>query len=93
MMSRNVICTCVIIVMYNFMLIFQNSRKSRTTLILEALSKADLPNLESYHNHSLPPTRTHLLTSFVKLAEKELVFLINWAKNVPGMLIYYLLSV
>ncbi|XP_045161542.2 estrogen receptor-like isoform X2 [Mercenaria mercenaria] len=62
----------------------KNSRKSRTTLIIEALSKADLPNLESYHNHSLPPTRTHLLTSFVKLAEKELVFLINWAKNVPG---------
>lgn len=62
----------------------KNSRKSRTTLIIEALSKADLPNLESYHNHSLPPTRTHLLTSFIKLAEKELVFLINWAKNVPG---------
>uniref|UniRef100_A0AAU6R4V3 Estrogen receptor n=1 Tax=Corbicula fluminea TaxID=45949 RepID=A0AAU6R4V3_CORFM len=62
----------------------KNSRKSRTTLIIEALSKAELPNLESYHNHTLPPTRTHLLTSFVKLAEKELVFLINWAKNVPG---------
>ncbi|KAL4237268.1 Estrogen receptor [Mactra antiquata] len=62
----------------------KNSRKSRTTLIIEALSKADLPNLESYHNHSLPPTREHLLASFVKLAEKELVFLINWAKNVPG---------
>lgn len=62
----------------------KNSRKSRTTLIIEALSKADMPPLESYHNHSLPPTRQHLLASFVKLAEKELVYLINWAKNVPG---------
>ncbi|KAL4239286.1 Estrogen receptor [Mactra antiquata] len=61
-----------------------DSRKSHTTMIIEALSKTDLPNLESYHNHSLPPTRDHLLASFVKLAEKELVFLINWSINVPG---------
>ncbi|KAH3711682.1 hypothetical protein DPMN_071354 [Dreissena polymorpha] len=62
----------------------KNSRKSRTSLILEALGKAEMPRLESFHNHNLPPTKAHLLTSFVNLAEKELVNLINWAKNVPG---------
>lgn len=62
----------------------KNPRKSRTSSLLEALSKAELPNLVSYHNHNAPPTRVHLLNSLVKIAEKELVFLINWAKNLPG---------
>ncbi|KAL3872831.1 hypothetical protein ACJMK2_036026 [Sinanodonta woodiana] len=59
-------------------------RKPRTSVILEALNKADFPSFESFHNYNLPPTKVHLLTSLVKLAERELVFLINWAKNVPG---------
>ncbi|KAK3591620.1 hypothetical protein CHS0354_013804 [Potamilus streckersoni] len=59
-------------------------RKPRTNAILEALNKADFPNFESFHDHNLSPTKAHLLTSLVKLAERELVFLINWAKNVPG---------
>ena len=64
--------------------IFQNARKSQTALILEALKKADLPLLKGFHNHSVPPTRLHLLNSLVKIAERELVLLIEWAKNVPG---------
>ena len=67
-----------------FIFSLQNPRKSRTSFLIEALSKAELPNLVSYHNHNIPPTRTHLLNSLVKIAEKELVFLINWAKNLPG---------
>ena len=64
--------------------ILQSARKSQTALILEALKKADLPLLKGFHNHSLPPTRLHLLNSLVKIAERELVLLIEWAKNVPG---------
>ncbi|BFZ07427.1 hypothetical protein BsWGS_10465 [Bradybaena similaris] len=60
------------------------AKRSRTASILEALQKADLPVLESYHNHSLPATRVHLLNTLIKLADRELVYLINWAKNVPG---------
>lgn len=63
---------------------FQSPRRSETTSILDALSKADMPIVESYHNHNIPPSRVHLLNSLVKLAERELVHLINWAKNVPG---------
>ena len=62
----------------------QSPRRSETTTILDALSKADMPIVESYHNHNIPPSRVHLLNSLVKLAERELVHLINWAKNVPG---------
>lgn len=62
----------------------QNSRRSQTSVILDALVKADMPVLDSHHNHSLPPTKVHLLNSLTKLAERELVHLINWAKNVPG---------
>ncbi|XP_048259490.1 uncharacterized protein LOC125384427 isoform X3 [Haliotis rufescens] len=60
------------------------AKRSRCHMILEALQKADLPVLESYHNHNLPPTRIHLLNTLVKLADRELVYLINWAKHVPG---------
>ncbi|VDI74939.1 estrogen receptor alpha [Mytilus galloprovincialis] len=62
----------------------KSPRRSETSAILDALSKADMPIVESYHNHNMPPSRTHLLNSLVKLAERELVQLINWAKNVPG---------
>ncbi|KAJ8308689.1 hypothetical protein KUTeg_013563 [Tegillarca granosa] len=61
-----------------------NPRRSQTVAILDALAKADLPVVESFHNHGLPPSRVHLLNSLSKLAERELVHLINWAKNVPG---------
>uniref|UniRef100_A0A0B6ZVF0 Estrogen receptor n=1 Tax=Arion vulgaris TaxID=1028688 RepID=A0A0B6ZVF0_9EUPU len=60
------------------------AKRSRSASILEALQKADLPVLESYHNHSLPATRVHLLNTLIKLADRELVYLINWAKHVPG---------
>ncbi|CAL1532147.1 unnamed protein product [Lymnaea stagnalis] len=62
----------------------QAAKRSRSASILEALQKADLPVLESYHNHSLPATRVHLLNTLIKLADRELVYLINWAKHVPG---------
>uniref|UniRef100_K1QUU5 Estrogen receptor n=1 Tax=Magallana gigas TaxID=29159 RepID=K1QUU5_MAGGI len=62
----------------------KSARKSQTVTILQALNKAALPVLESHHNHGQPPTKVHLLNSLVKLAERELVHLINWAKNVPG---------
>ncbi|KAK3093364.1 hypothetical protein FSP39_014570 [Pinctada imbricata] len=62
----------------------KNARRSQTTVILAALNKAELPMLEGFHNHNLPPTKLHLLNSLIKLAERELVHLINWAKNVPG---------
>ncbi|XP_050404986.1 estrogen receptor isoform X3 [Patella vulgata] len=60
------------------------AKRSRAYAILEALQKADLPVLESYHNHNLPPSRIHLLNTLIKLADRELVYLINWAKHVPG---------
>ncbi|KAK7504215.1 hypothetical protein BaRGS_00004519 [Batillaria attramentaria] len=61
-----------------------NAKRARCASIVEALQKADLPVLESYHNHNEPPTRVHLLNTLIKLADSELVFLINWAKHVPG---------
>nr|KAG5711984.1 hypothetical protein BaRGS_026425 [Batillaria attramentaria] len=62
----------------------KNAKRARCASIVEALQKADLPVLESYHNHNEPPTRVHLLNTLIKLADSELVFLINWAKHVPG---------
>jgi estrogen receptor alpha len=60
------------------------AKRSRSASILEALQKADLPVIDSYHNHGLPATRVHLLNTLIKLADRELVYLINWAKHVPG---------
>ncbi|XP_033733856.1 estrogen receptor gamma-like isoform X1 [Pecten maximus] len=62
----------------------KSSRRSQTSTILDILAKADLPTIESFHNHNVPPTKVHLLNSLTKLSERELVHLINWAKNVPG---------
>jgi len=62
----------------------KTSKRSRSASILEALQKADFPVMDSYHNHSLPATRVHLLNTLIKLADRELVYLINWAKHVPG---------
>nr|ABQ96884.1 estrogen receptor [Nucella lapillus] len=59
-------------------------KRSHSAPILEALQKADLPVLESYHNHDQPLDRVHLLNTLIKLADRELVYLINWAKHVPG---------
>lgn len=64
--------------------VWQSAKRSRSASILEALQKADLPVLESYHNHELPLSRVHLLNTLIKLADRELVYLINWAKHVPG---------
>lgn len=60
------------------------ARRARCAYILEALQKADLPVLESFHNHEAAPTRVHILNTLIKLADRELVYLINWAKHVPG---------
>ncbi|KAK3778962.1 hypothetical protein RRG08_034223 [Elysia crispata] len=60
------------------------ARRSRSASILEALQRADLPVIESHHNHNEPATRVHLLNTLVQLADKELIYLINWAKTVPG---------
>ncbi|GFR77825.1 estrogen receptor [Elysia marginata] len=60
------------------------ARRSRSASILEALQRQDLPVIESHHNHNEPATRVHLLNTLVQLADKELIYLINWAKNVPG---------
>lgn len=62
----------------------QMARRARCAYILEALQKADLPVLESFHNHEAAPTRVHILNTLIKLADRELVYLINWAKHVPG---------
>nr|BAC66480.2 estrogen receptor [Reishia clavigera] len=62
----------------------KSMKRSQTASILEALQKADLPVLESYHNHDQPLDRVHLLNTLIKLADRELVYLINWAKHVPG---------
>ncbi|XP_021374787.1 estrogen receptor-like isoform X1 [Mizuhopecten yessoensis] len=62
----------------------KSPRRSQTSTILDVLAKAYLPTIESFHNHSAPPTKVHLLNSLTKLSERELVHLINWAKNVPG---------
>ncbi|XP_076464316.1 uncharacterized protein LOC143296332 [Babylonia areolata] len=62
----------------------KNAKLLQSGPILEALKKADLPVLESYHNHNHPLDRVHLLNTLIKLADQELVFLINWAKHVPG---------
>lgn len=70
--------------LFDLCLYLKSARKSQTVTILQALNKAALPVLESHHNHGQPPTKVHLLNSLVKLAERELVHLINWAKNVPG---------
>nr|ATU32602.1 estrogen receptor [Parafossarulus striatulus] len=59
-------------------------KRLRSTFILDALQKADLPVLDSYHNHEVPLSRVHLLNTLIKLADRELVYLINWAKHVPG---------
>ena len=64
--------------------VWQSAKRSRSSSILEALQKADLPVLESCHNHELPLSRVHLLNTLIKLADRELVYLINWAKHVPG---------
>ncbi|XP_064603108.1 mucin-2-like [Liolophura sinensis] len=53
-------------------------------IVLDALIQADTPILESLHDHSLPPSKTHLLSSLLKLVDRELVYLINWAKHVQG---------
>ncbi|CAH1792113.1 unnamed protein product [Owenia fusiformis] len=52
--------------------------------IVEQLLAADPPILNSEHDHSIPDSETHLMTSLTKLADKELVYMINWAKHVPG---------
>ncbi|GFN89378.1 estrogen receptor [Plakobranchus ocellatus] len=60
------------------------AKRSQSASVLEALQRAALPVIESHHNHNEPATRVHLLNTLVQLADKELVYLINWAKNVPG---------
>ncbi|XP_070181919.1 uncharacterized protein [Littorina saxatilis] len=62
----------------------KSAKRSRSLSILEALQKAALPVLESYHNHDQPLSRVNLLNTLIKIADRELVYLINWAKHVPG---------
>lgn len=59
-------------------------KRLRSAFILEALQKAEIPVLDCFHNHDLPLSRVHLLNTLIKLADRELVYLINWAKHVPG---------
>ncbi|KAL8564549.1 hypothetical protein ACOMHN_003307 [Nucella lapillus] len=62
----------------------KSARRLRSASILEALQKADLPMLECFHDHEQPLSRVHLLNTLIKVADRELVYLINWAKHVPG---------
>lgn len=71
--------------MTNIPCLFQAKRLGHmAVIVLDALIQADTPILESFHDHSLPPSKTHLLSSLLKLVDRELVYLINWAKHVQG---------
>jgi hypothetical protein len=52
--------------------------------LAEYLIKIDPPTRNSGHDNSLPDTEVNIMSSLMKLADTELVDVINWAKSIPG---------
>ena len=52
--------------------------------ILMTLLNTEPPILESNHDPSLPASEIGFMTSITKLCDRELVYMINWAKQIPG---------
>lgn len=60
------------------------SESTTSNEIVKALLQSDIHSLPSGHDHSAPATENHIMATITKLADRELVYNINWAKHIPG---------
>lgn len=63
---------------------FQSQRLSKSSSLVEELSKNDFAVPECKLNPSIPLNKNYLLQLLIQVADKDLVQLINWAKHIPG---------
>lgn len=62
----------------------KSQRLSKSSSLVEELSKNDFAVPECKLNPSIPLNKNYLLQLLIQVADKDLVQLINWAKHIPG---------